>query len=256
MNNSEVAILILAGDSNKYQVFINLIKNTWYQDAIKSGYKVYFYSGGHERNYIYNNIEIRVYEDDKISNCYKKFIAAKNVLKNIHPDIKLIFRTNVTSYIDIDNFNKYLIKGNFSEKSIHGIKGKVYKYSEFFYGNKFLHLLFKFTRIGPKIHFYSGAGLFIGMDLCNSLSYIESKKYMIDDVEIGYQIKNFVTHDLKYERIYITDSFQKIEKEDYLNMINQGILFHYKFKTNDRSHDSYLMKKFEDPQFRLTYLTK
>jgi hypothetical protein len=119
MNNSEVAILILAGDTNKYQVFINLIMNTWYQDAIKLGYKVYFYSGGHEKNYIYNNIEIRVSEDDKISNCYKKFIAAKNVLKNVHPDIKLIFRTNVTSYIDIDNFNKYLEKNNNVRKNVY-----------------------------------------------------------------------------------------------------------------------------------------
>lgn len=255
MNNSEVAILILAGDAKKYQMFIDIITNNWYQKAIKSGFKVFFYSGGHEKNYIHNNIEIRVSEDDEISNCYKKFIAAKNILKQNYPEVKLIYRTNVTSYIDIDNFNKYLIKANFTKNSIHGIKGNVYKYSELFYGNKILHLIFKYLRIGPKIEFYSGAGLFIGMDLCDNLSYNKSKKYMIDDVEIGYQIKHFVVHDLKYERVYITDTFKKIQKDEYFKMLNQEFLFHYKFKTSDRSNDSNLLQKFDDPQFRISYLT-
>jgi len=255
MNNSEVAILILAGDSKKYQDFIDIIKDSWYKNAIKFGFKVYFYSGSHDNDYIYNNIEIRVKEDDAISNCYKKFIAAKNVLKENFPDVKLIYRTNVTSYIDIDNFNKYLIKGNFSKNSIHGIKGKVYKYSELFYGNKLLHLFFKYLRIGPKIDFYSGAGLFIGMDLCDSLSYIHTKKYMIDDVEIGYQIKSYLIHDLTYERIYVTDNFKKIKKEDFLIMVDEGLLFHYKFKTSDRLYDSNLLKNFNDLQNRLSYLT-
>lgn len=254
-NNSEVAIMILAGDPVGYKQFIELIKSGWYQKAIDHGFKVFFYSGGHENDYIFDSCEIRVKEDDAIHNCYRKFISAKNVLKKYHPEIKLIFRTNVSSFIDVDNFDKYIRKLSFSRRSLHGIKGSTYLYSEKFYKNKYLHLLLKYLRLGPKINFYSGAGLFIGIQLCDELSFHDDINYLIDDVEIGYQLTRFVTHDIKYERVYITEDFKKIDSNIFFNMVNDGLLFHYKFKTSDRSQDAFLLGKFSDPQFRIAYLT-
>lgn len=256
IKNSEVAILIMAGNPTKYKDFIDIIKDGWYKEAINLGFKVFFYSGSHNNDCIHDSCEIHVKEDDALDNCYRKFIAAKDVLKSNFPEIKLIFRTTVSSYIDIENFVKYMNKVNFTKRSIHGVKGVANKYSEFFFKNKLLHVLFKIIQLGPKINFYSGGGFFIGMELCDELSFDPNKHYLIDDVEIGLQIKDFVVHNFSCERIYITDNFAGITKTDLLNLLNSSLLFHYKFKTKNRSHDAYLLKKFSDAHFRMSYLTK
>jgi len=127
--------------------------------------------------------------------------------------------------------------------------------SEFFYGNKLFHLGFKYLHFGPKINFFSGAGFFIGVDLCNILSLDDSKKYLIDDVEIGRQIKEFSRHDYKYQRIYITDSYCKIRKDELDSLVNDSMLFHYKFKTINRYDDAENIFKFSDIEFRNNFLT-
>ncbi|NQV77700.1 MAG: hypothetical protein HQ490_05020 [Lutibacter sp.] len=255
MNNSEIAILILAGNPEKYQDFIQAVKIGWCQDALNSGFKVFFYSGGHDCDCVLNSYEIRVEEDDAIENCYNKFIAAKNVLLSNFPDIKLVFRTNVSSYIDVEVFVKYLRKANFTENSYHGIRGAAYKYSELFYANKFLHSFFKYMCIGPKIYFFSGASMFIGSNLLNSLSYKKQKKYMIDDVEIGFQINNYVKHDIKFERIYVTKNYKKMKLDLYVNLVEESLLFNYKFKSSNRYIDCNCLSNFSDPLFRREFLT-
>lgn len=255
MNNSQIGILILSTNAKSYQVFINAIRKSWYINAIDSGFKVFFYSGGHAVDGIYNTDEIWVTEDDSIPNCYRKFIAAKNVLTRNFPEVELIYRTNLSSYIDIDNFSKYIDKASFTKKSFHGVRGKANKYSEIHHRNKLLHLILKYFRIGATINFFSGAGFFIGIELCDSLSYTDSIKYLIDDVEIGSQIKDYTKHEINYERIYITDTYTKMNIYSYQELVEQHLLFHYKFKTNDRGHDAFLLQQFSDFEFRKAFLT-
>lgn len=255
MNNSNICILILSTKAESYRGFITAIENTWYQDAIDSGFKVFFYSGGHSEDCVYNHNEIRVTEGDSIENCYRKFVSAKNVLLSDYPEIKLIYRTNLSSYIDIANFSKYVNKCSFGIDSYHGIQGRANLWSEIFFKNRYLHLLFKYFFFCPKINFFSGAGFFIGSDLCNILSFDDSKKYLIDDVEIGRQILNFRAHDVKYERVYITDLYSKITKNELDSLVNDSMLFHYKFKTSNRNDDMENISKFSDIEFRNNFLT-
>jgi hypothetical protein len=255
MNNSNICILILSTQAESYRGFITAIEKSWYQDAIDNGFQVFFYSGGHSENCIYSNNQIRVTEDDSIENCYRKFISAKNVLVNNYPDIKLIYRTNLSSYIDIANFSKYVNKCSFDIDSYHGFPWTANLLSEMFYKNKILHLVFKYLNFGSKIDFFSGAGFFIGIELCNILSFNDSKKYLIDDVEIGRQILKFRRHNVKYERIYITDSYVKMSKQKFNNLMNESLVFHYKFKTSNRIEEAENISKFSDIEFRNNFLT-
>lgn len=255
MNNSNVCILILSTKAESYRCFITAIENSWYKDAIDREFKVFFYSGGHSENCIYNHNQIRVTEDDSIINSYRKFVSAKNVLTNRFPETELIYRTNLSSYIDIENFSRYINKCSFRKDSYQGFPWKANLLSEFFYGNKLFHLGFKYLNIGPKINFFSGAGFFIGVELCNALSLDDSKKYLIDDVEIGRQILKFRRHDFKYARIYITDSYNKVTKNELDALVNDSLLFHYKFKTFNRLDDAENISKFSDIEFRNNFLT-
>nr|WP_315152577.1 hypothetical protein [uncultured Flavobacterium sp.] len=255
MNNANICILILSTKAESYRGFITSIENSWYKDAVDKGFKVFFYSGGHSENCVYSHNEIRVAEDDSIENCYRKFVSAKSVLLDNYPDVELIYRTNLSSYIDISNFSKYIKKCSFSDDSYHGLQGKANLWSEIFFKNKYLHLLLKYLHLGPKVSFFSGAGFFIGTKLCNSLSLDNSKNYLIDDVEIGRQITKFKAHNVKYERIYVTDSYVKIKKRDLNNLVNNSMLFHYKFKTSDRNADIDNIAKFSSLDFRNNLLT-
>lgn len=255
MDNSNVCILVLSTKVKSYSGFISAIENSWCKEAIKNRFKVFFYSGSHSEDCIYSYNEIRVVEDDSIENCYRKFVSAKNVLLSNYPEIKLIYRTNLSSYIDIDNFSKYINKCSFDVDSYHGLQSSANLWSEFFFGNRYLHLLFKYSFLGPQINFFSGAGFFIGAELCNNLSFDEHKKYLIDDVEIGRQILNFRGHDVKYERILITDSYNKITKNELKSLINDSHLFHYKFKTSNRKNDMENISKFSNIEFRDDFLT-
>ncbi|RTY91099.1 hypothetical protein EKM01_08655 [Flavobacterium sp. RSP46] len=255
MNNSNVCILILSTKAESYRCFITAIENSWYKDAIDRGFKVFFYSGGHLENCLYSHNEIRVAEDDSIENCYRKFVSAKNILLSEYPDIKLIYRTNLSSYIDIPVLIKYIQKCSFDKDSYHGYLGKANLLSQIFSQNKFLYSFFKYFFFGPKVLFFSGAGFFIGINLCNGLSLDDSKKYLIDDVEIGRQILKFRRHDSEYERIYITDSFSKITKNELDSLVADSLLFHYKFKTSNRYDDAEYISKFSDLKYRYNFLT-
>lgn len=255
MNNSNICILILSTQAESYKVFIEAIQNSWFKDATDKGFRVFFYSGGHEDNYIYNNSEIRVTEDDSIHNCYRKFVSAKEVLIASFPEIEVIYRTNLSSYIDVATFSKYINKCSFEIYSYHGLQGEANLWSEIFYKNKLIHLAFKYLKLGPEIKFFSGAGFFIGIELCNSLSFDDSKNYLIDDVEIGRQLQSFKNHDVNYERIHITDSYFKLKKEKLSYLINNGLLFHYKFKTSDRSEDAANIARFSNVELRNKFLT-
>lgn len=255
MNNSNICILILSTKAVNYKGFIDAIEKTWFQEAIDNGFKIFFYSGGHTENCFYNQNEIRVTEDDSIENCYRKFVSAKNVLLTEYPEVKLIYRTNLSSYIDISTFTKYIQKCSFDVNSYHGFLGKTNLLSQIFCKNKFLHSFFKYFFLGPKVFFFSGSGFFIGIELCNTLSFHDSKKYLIDDVEIGRQILNYRAHDVKYERIYITDSYNKISKNKLDSLVKDSMLFHYKFKTSNRNDDIENISRFSDIEFRSNFLT-
>jgi len=255
IDNNDIAILILSTNNENYVEFINSIKATWLKTAIKNNIKCYFYSGGHLFDTVSEYNEICVREDDSIKNSYNKFISASNVLIKKHPNIKLIFRTNLSSYIDIDLFLKYVEKNCINIDSYVGYPGAANVISEKLYGNKLFHSIFKILDIGSSIFFFSGSGFFLGI---NRLKMLKSniKKPYIDDVEIGKQLgcKRDVL-EFSFPRMLITSEHKSISYLDLMNKIENDFLFHYKFKTKNRKREPFLIKAFHDENFRVNFLT-
>lgn len=257
MEINNLCILILSTRSSKYQQFIEAIENGWYKDAVRNKIKVFFYSGGHSRNVFWSDREIRVIEDDSIKNSYKKFYASQKLVTDKFPEVKLFFRTNLSSYIDIDKFIDYFSLCDFTTQSYHGFAGKANFMSELFYGYKLIHVILKKISIGPEIEFYSGAGFFIGVDLCRKLKYSGRFNYLIDDVEIGRQLMEipFNRSSIEYRMLLITDYFEKINLDELNQFIHDFNLFHYKFKHKNRLVDIEYMEKFGKLKFRLKVIT-
>ena len=257
MEINKLCILILSTKSSKYRGFIDAIENGWYKEAVRNNIRVFFYSGGHSENVIWSDREIRVIENDSIKNSYKKFFSAQKLVRDKYPDIQLFYRTNLSSYIDIKKFIDYISGCDFTSQSYHGYAGKANLISELFYENKLLHVFFKKINIGPEIDFFSGSGFFIGVDLCRHLKYLKRSNYLIDDVEIGRQLRSipFMKSSSKYPRLLITDTFKKITLDDLEQLICDFNLFHYKFKHKNRIVDIEFMESFGIQEFRLKVLT-
>lgn len=257
MEINNLCILILSTKSPDYISFIKAIENGWYKEAVRYNIKVFFYSGGHSEDVFWNDREIRVSEADSIKNSYKKFFSAQKLIREKFPEIKLFYRTNLSSYIDIKEFINFISRSDLTSKSYLGFAGKANLISELFYGNKLLHVFFKWINVGPVIDFYSGSGFFIGVDLCNQLKYSGHSNYLIDDVEIGRQLMGIAfSQSLSvYKRILVTDSFNKINLDDLNEILREFNLFHYKFKHKNRLVDIEYMENFGRLDFRLKVLS-
>ena len=253
MNHSKVAILILAGGGRRYEPLINAVRESWVLEAQRLGINVFFYRGGSQKDEIVEDY-IHVNVDDSLEHCYLKFIAAAKFLCKVNPDIQVIFRTNISSYIDIESFASYLAVNDLHENSLFGFQGTALVWAEKLHRWKWISYALRIARIGPRFTFYSGAGFFIGKNVLYQL--LDSPgTYMIDDVEIGYQNPPHSGSNTPFPRIYITDKFVKISKTEYNAFLKQG-LFHYKFKTSDRLMDAACIIKFGDKNSRVEFLTK
>jgi hypothetical protein len=257
MEVSRICVLILSTQVKSYGEFIKAVENGWYKDFISKGIKVFFYSGGHGVSNLLDGKEIQLNTDDSILNSYRKFYSAQKFILEKYSDVDLIFRTNLSSYIDVNKFVDFCNSCELTSRTYHGYRGSANVLSEVFYGNKYLHFLFKKLNLGKKVDFFSGAGFFIGVDLCKELNCVNGINYLVDDVEIGRQLSkihcDFV--DIAYQRILITDDFEKMRLEDFEKMDRQDLLFHYKFKTANRSIDVGHISNFHNIEYRKSVLT-
>lgn len=244
-----IYILVLSTRNEEYRDFEIAIRNSWAKDFTNKGIKVLFYKGGFTANEIVGD-ELRLAVEDDLGHTYKKFFAAINYLRDVIQDEDLIFRTNLSSYLDIDGFIKYisLAEGDLLYDGYYGIANK---YSERFYGLPIIHLLLKYLNIGQSIPFLSGSGFFISGGYAKKLR-IPDRKPFIDDVEIGYQLG--VAKRSGYQRVLIDDKFQKLTIRR-LNEMEKAGLFHYKFKTSDRNLDAHLIESFANRILRRKTLT-
>jgi hypothetical protein len=252
MNYSKVAILILAGGGRRYEPLVKAVRESWIVEAQKLGVTVYFYRGGSQKDMIVDDY-LHVNVDDSLEHCYLKFIAAAKFLCKINPDVQVIFRTNISSYIDMENFASYLAVNHLHENTLFGYQGTAHIWAERLHRWKYISYALRIAKIGPSFNYYSGAGFFIGKNVLYQLSDSPGN-YMIDDVEIGYQNPLHSSSDTPFTRIYITDNFVKMSKMDYDSLLKQG-LFHYKFKTSDRLMDAKCIMKFGDENSRVEFLT-
>jgi hypothetical protein len=255
INNDEIVVLILSTKDEKYLKFKNAIQETWMKQLSLNNIKCFFYEGGHEKNEISNDL-IKLKIKDDLQSTSIKVIESFKLIIDKYPTTKVVYRTNLSSFIDVEVFLKFIKYKNIGINSYCGIIGKTNYLKEYFYGNKLLSFIFSFLNLSKKIYFSSGSGFFIGINNISKLLLNPQKIDLIDDVMIGYNLNlNLLNQELPIRFDIKEDNTHKVSINEYIYLVNEKLLFHYRFKTKNRLNDSKLLYNFKDQKFREEFCT-
>jgi len=239
----DIVILILSTKNNNYSGFKKAIRHTWLADIKKKGARCFFYEGGSETEYM-DNDTIYLTCGDELSSCAQKAREAINFVTNNFENVNLIYRTNLSSYIDADIFFDCVSKINDKDSVYQGIVGTAKLVPEYFYSNKYIKHLLTCLKIGPKIDFCSGSGVFIGRKYFNSIIHIRKFDRFVDDLMFRLCIGKNPENSVISDRFDFTSGFDpRCSAAEYSNRVKAG-LFHYRFKTDNRVIDAKLLELF------------
>lgn len=254
LDYTKIIVLILSTKDSEYVDFRTAIESTWLQDFKKLGIKCYFYEGGSDINKIEGDY-IKLKCPDDLNSVSLKLIESLKLVFENYPETQLVYRTNLSSYIDVVTFLKFTELKKFSEYTYAGVIGKSYVLKESLYKYKFLYYLSRFIFFGKKIQFASGAGFFLGSKHCRTIISSKVNLNLIDDVMVANSINISPLTNAIPERLSISsETRHQFHKKDFLNLIHEKYLFHYRFKTNNRKKDASLLKMFGDKNFRESFL--
>jgi hypothetical protein len=253
--NKKIIVLILSARSPRYRKFIESVDKSWALSLTKLGVRCFFYSGGWDKDRILGN-QVQLNCSDLIGDVSEKLVRCINLLNKSNFKYDLIFRTNLSSYINPENFIAFINNRNLNKDSYRGFIGQTTYLKAYFFRRGYISkLLGMLDFIFPKKIFYaSGSGCFIGRNLANSIC---EKGYLYfrfcDDIMIGLLYKNNVSNLIRFD--LKADFSHRITKSAYRTLTCKKLLFHYRFKTNDRNKDSVNLLKFKDPVYREDFCT-
>ncbi|PMO17533.1 hypothetical protein [Vibrio sp. 10N.222.54.B6] len=272
----KVVILILSTTHKSYDQFKKAQEDTWVKKMRLAGVKCYFYEGDKDESFIKDGI-IGLETSDQLSHCSDKLSKALELLVNDNPNVELVYRTNLSSYIDVEVFlhfikeiqdpksyyagNKVIFNPLHAkyfqthckiESFIGGIKSPLVKIGLSSVNRTFeavLRNLCKTIFKKKNIEFASGSGFFIGVEHFNKIiSYISSR--YVDDVMVRLAIGQDMSESIP--RFDFTKSFKSINESD----IENKNLFHYRFKTDIRDLDSVLLRVIDNVEIRNSLIYK
>lgn len=272
MNFENIIVLILSTQDHVYDDFKRSQESSWVGRLRNIGVKCFYYQGGEEECVENNTISLNV--DDGLQSCSLKFQEALRFVLERYPDTALIYRTNLSSYIDVDNFVSYLnsledIDNLYAGKisTFNLLYEKAYKvllkinmnivsrgflYRAINYTFSFLRiLLIKYFK-KYNYQFASGSGFFVGKNHFNKI--LSTRKYnnLIDDVMIRLALN--IEPNICVERFDFTENYTPITQERYSEM-QRDKLFHYRFKSSCRSLDAKLLYIADDVHTRKKMMT-
>lgn len=255
IDNSKIIILILSTNIPEYQYFKAAIQKTWLQDFKNIGIKCFFYEGDSDSNYIQGDV-IKVKSPDDLYGVSHKLVEALKVVFEIYPKTQLIYRTNLSSYIDVQTFMKYIHYHNFSDQTYAGVIGTTYLFKEKLYKNKLLFFILQFIPLGKKLQFASGAGFFLGAIHCRKIISTRVNLNLVDDIMVAHTIKVKPLDNAIPERLLVSSNTRnRYTKEAFNKLVNERLLFHYRFKTINRNDDAIILSMFGEKQYRESYFT-
>jgi hypothetical protein len=224
MTSNKILILILSTNDNQYKNFIDNCTNGWVDNARRNGIRCIFYSGGAIKNTFENDI-LKLECDDSLSGTAYKLYKALKFIEYSKIEYTHIYRTNLSSFIFIDDFIKFTsnICGEF-------YAGFVGRYNKIRFLHKFTFISFLISKIlkFQVVEFASGSGFFLSRNLVLEIINKNNLKFKyIDDVMIGNALQGkYITPISRYE---ITDFFP----------LNFNInCFHVRLKSSNRDIDA------------------
>jgi hypothetical protein len=250
-----IVILILSTKKNSYNDFKKAIRNTWLADFKKMGARCFFYEGDSETEYM-DTDTIYLTCGDELNSCAQKAREAINFVTNNFDNVNLIYRTNLSSYIDTDIFFDYVSKIRDKNTVYQGVVGTAKLIPEYFHSNENIKDLLLCLKIGPKIDFCSGSGVFIGKEYFPSIIHTRTFDRFVDDLMFRLCIGKNPENNFLVDRFDFTSNFDpRCSTVEFSNRLKTG-LFHYRFKTDNRAIDSKLLELFGDVSFREKFCIK
>ncbi len=222
-NRKNVIILVLSHYKEPYVMLENCIKQTWVKHN-PDNVNVIFYHGGVEEEVTDDKI-ITNYSEGLHNIGYKTIRAFEILLQNNNFDY--IFRTNSSSYINIERLVEYL-----DDKPL----------DNFYHGMIGHH---------GDINFASGCGYFISKDVVEKV--VENKDnwphQIIDDVAIAFLLRSIGIYPTLAPRLdidsIIDDDYYVMGKKLEKSLIDKN--FHFRCKTNgDRTGEIKIMNKLKN----------
>jgi hypothetical protein len=250
LDYTKIIVLILSTKDSEYEDFRTAIESTWLQDFKNLGIKCFFYEGGSDINKIEGDYIKLKCPDDLYSVSLKLIESLKIVFENF-PETQLVYRTNLSSFIDVKTFLKFTELKKFDEDTYAGVIGYSYVLKERLYKYNLLYYFSRFIFFGKKIQFASGAGFFLGSKHCRRIISSKVNLNLIDDIMVANTINLSPLITAIPERLSVSlETRHQFQKNAFLNLVHKKYLFHYRFKTNNRKEDACLLKMFGDENFR------
>ena len=109
MMKNKILVLILSTIDNRYDDFIEGCTNGWVYKARQNGIRCIFYSGGAEESTLENDI-LKLKCDDSLSGTAYKLYKALDFIEKSKIESTHIYRTNLSSYIFVDDFINFVNK--------------------------------------------------------------------------------------------------------------------------------------------------
>jgi hypothetical protein len=253
LDYSNIIVLILSTKDSEFDSFRAAIESTWLQDFKNVGIKCFFYEGGSDANKIDGDY-IKLKCPDDLYNVSRKLIEALKIVFEKYPEVKLVYRTNLSSYIDVETFLKFIQVNKFTEDTYAGVIGNSYIFRELLYKYKLLYYVSRFIIFGRRVQFASGAGFFLGANHCRTIIFSKNNLNLVDDIMVANTINVSPLITAIPERLTVSiESRRHFQKKEFLNLVYEKYLFHYRFKTKNRNEDAFLLKMFGEKKFRESF---
>ena len=252
-------ILVLSTTSPAYNRFKEVVSNTWLQQARDRGFLAFLYEAGSERNF-FDGATIRISGDDSRPFTFTKFQRTLKFLQAEGVPTDFIFRTNLSSYINVENLERFCTINQFDRFSYDGYPGVTHHLRERLYLNPYTMYLSRFFPYGQEYQFASGAGVFLGASAVEKITEFDRSlssfgNELIEDVEMARVLGAEYRTRVDIPRIDVKmDRGHKLARKEYQALLGKA-LFHYKFKNKDRSWDADEMLKFHDSSYRFAACT-
>lgn len=204
-----------------------------------------------EKGSLYSTINVNV--SDSLDGSFLKTLVGLSYLFQTK-NYEVVYRTNLSSFLDIDSFETYFQQNAIDRNSLCGVTGATRFFREICYlkaprvGNLVLQRLDKFSK---KIDFVSGAGFFIGKEVFKVITRQDLSHNFIDDVAVSFYAsrdQNLVIREVPRYWVGVDNN-----KEYYKKFRSDGG-FHYRFKSKCRERDAELIKLFTDEDFREKFI--
>lgn len=258
----KTSVLVLSCSHQDYSAFKIAQLKSWINEFAAAGISVYFVEGVLEGSssrrfssippYSVKDNLISVGCDDSLDDSFRKTLAGLDYLFNAN-NCDVVLRTNLSSFLEISNFLKFMKSHEINNTTYMGVIGKTTIMREIAY-NKNQRLLAKLLIQLPlpfqkNSEFASGACYFIGSEVFKEVSRSSRYLNLIDDVAISHAGASRFLDRTDFPRLWIDSLSRGVDKIE-LRKFQQNLGFHYRFKSPYRDVDALLLSSFGDPEFR------